>query len=51
VQELTRQVLSRGTEQISVSTEENKALARRSWELVSQHNPALLDEVYAADLV
>jgi steroid delta-isomerase-like uncharacterized protein len=30
-------------------SEENKALARRSWELVD--NPDLLDEVYAADLV
>ncbi len=32
-------------------SEENKALARRSWELASQHNPDALEEVYAADLV
>ena len=32
-------------------SEESKALARRSWELVSQRNPDLLEEVYAADLV
>ena len=30
-------------------SEENKALARRSWEIVA--NPDLIDEVYAADLV
>jgi hypothetical protein len=30
-------------------SEENEALARRSWELVSQHNPDALEEVYAAD--
>ena len=36
---------------IGMSTEENKALARRSWELASQHNPDALEEVYAADLV
>ena len=30
-------------------SEENKALARRSWEIVD--NPDLIDEVYAADLV
>ncbi len=34
-----------------MSAEENKDLARRSWELVSQGNPDLLEEVYAADLV
>jgi steroid delta-isomerase-like uncharacterized protein len=32
-------------------SEENKALARRSWELASQHNPDAIEEVYAADLV
>jgi steroid delta-isomerase-like uncharacterized protein len=32
-------------------SEENKDLARRSWELVSQRNPDLLEEVYAADIV
>jgi steroid delta-isomerase-like uncharacterized protein len=31
--------------------EENKALARRSWELANQHNLDLIDEVYAPDLV
>lgn len=30
-------------------SDENKNLARRSWEVL--HNPDLLDEVYAADLV
>jgi steroid delta-isomerase-like uncharacterized protein len=30
-------------------SDENKALARRAWELAD--NPDLLDEVYAADLV
>jgi hypothetical protein len=28
-------------------SEENTALAQRSWELVSQHNPDALEEVYA----
>ncbi len=32
-------------------SEENKDLARRSWEIVSQRNPDLLEEVYAADIV
>ncbi len=32
-------------------SEENKDLARRSWELVGQHNPDAFDEVYAADAV
>jgi steroid delta-isomerase-like uncharacterized protein len=32
-------------------SEENKAIAQRSWELASQHNPDALEEVYAADLV
>jgi steroid delta-isomerase-like uncharacterized protein len=49
VQGLTRQVLRRGTEQISVSAEENKALARRSWEAAV--NLDILDEVYAPDVV
>jgi hypothetical protein len=34
---------------MSSISEENKALARRSWEIVD--NPDLVDEVYAADLV
>ena len=35
-----------------MSTEENKALARRSWEIVSPDNlDLLLEEVYASDLV
>jgi steroid delta-isomerase-like uncharacterized protein len=32
-------------------SEENKDLARRSWEIVSQRNPDLLEEAYAADIV
>lgn len=32
-------------------SEENKALARRSWEIVSQRDPDALEEVYAADSV
>ena len=32
-------------------SEDNKALAQRSWEIVSQRNPDLLEEVYAADIV
>ncbi len=32
-------------------SEENKALARRSWELVSQRDPDALEEVYTADTV
>ena len=32
-------------------SEENKALARRSWELVSQRNPDAIEEVYSADTV
>ena len=32
-------------------SEQNKAIAQRSWELASQHNPDALEEVYAADLV
>ncbi len=32
-------------------SEANKDLARRSWEIVSQRNPDLLEEVYAADIV
>jgi predicted ester cyclase len=31
--------------------EENKSLAHRPWEPVSQHNPDALEEVYAANLV
>jgi steroid delta-isomerase-like uncharacterized protein len=32
-------------------SEQNKAIAQRSWELASQHNPDALEEVFAADLV
>lgn len=32
-------------------SEDNKALARHSWELASQHDPDALEEVYAGDLV
>jgi steroid delta-isomerase-like uncharacterized protein len=32
-------------------SEENKALARRSWEIVSQRNPDLIEEFYPPDLV
>ena len=50
VKELGRQVLSRGTtEEMSVSAEANKALARRAWELAD--NPDVLDEVYAPDVI
>ncbi len=35
----------------SSMSEEKKALAQRSWEIVSQRNPDLLEEVYAADIV
>ncbi len=38
-------------ERRSSMSEENKALARYSWEVVSQRNPDLLEEVYAADVV
>jgi steroid delta-isomerase-like uncharacterized protein len=51
VRELGRQVLSRRREQISISMEENKSLARRSWEIVSQRDLVPLEDVYAADLV
>ncbi len=34
-----------------MSAEENKALARRSWEIISQRNPDALEEVYTADTV
>jgi hypothetical protein len=35
-----------------MSTEENKDLARRSWEmLVNQQNPDVLDELYTPNLV
>ena len=34
-----------------MSAEENKALVRRSWEIVSQRNPALIEELYPPDLV
>jgi hypothetical protein len=32
-------------------SEENKALARRAWEIVSPDNVDLIEEVYAPDLV
>jgi steroid delta-isomerase-like uncharacterized protein len=32
-------------------SEENKALARRSWEIISQRNPDALEEVYTAETV
>ena len=32
-------------------SEENKTLARRSWEIISQRNPDALEEVYTADSV
>jgi steroid delta-isomerase-like uncharacterized protein len=38
-------------ERRSFMSKGNKDLARRSWELVSQRNPDLLEEVYAADIV
>ncbi len=31
--------------------EENKAIARRSWEIISQRNPEALEEVYAAGAI
>src|SRR5215210_778967 len=40
----------RGKEERSMS-EEKKALARRSWEIVNQHNPDLIDGSYNPDLV
>jgi predicted ester cyclase len=32
-------------------SEDNKALALRSWEIVNQKNPDIIDEVYAPDFV
>ena len=34
-----------------MSEAENKALARRSWEIVSERNPDALEEVYTTDTV
>jgi steroid delta-isomerase-like uncharacterized protein len=52
VQGLTRQVLSRGTEETSVSVEANKALARRWFEdLFNAGNLEVADEVIAPDHV
>jgi steroid delta-isomerase-like uncharacterized protein len=34
-----------------MSAQENKALARRSWEIVSQRNPDLIEEFYPAVFV
>ena len=51
--ELGRQVLSRGTEERSVSAEENKAVVRREMEEVFNHTGNLdaADEIYAPDYV
>ncbi len=38
-------------ERRSFMSEANKDLAQRSWEIVSQRNPDLLEEAYAADIV
>jgi steroid delta-isomerase-like uncharacterized protein len=52
VQELTRRVLSRDTEEASVSAEENKAVARRWFEeLFNQGNLEVADEIIAPDHV
>jgi steroid delta-isomerase-like uncharacterized protein len=34
-----------------LSVEENRALARRSWEIVNQRNPDLIEEFYPAEFV
>jgi len=34
-----------------MSAEENRALAQRSWEIVSQRNPDLIEEYYPPDFV
>ena len=34
-----------------MSVEENRALARRSWEIVSQRNPDLIEEFYPPEFV
>ena len=34
-----------------MSTEENKAQALRSWEIVNQRNPHLIEEIYPPDFV
>ena len=34
-----------------MSAEENKDLARRSWEIVNQRNPDLIEEFYPPDFV
>jgi steroid delta-isomerase-like uncharacterized protein len=43
-------MLRKREKEISVS-EENKALARQSWEIVNQRNPDLIEEVYPPDFV
>ena len=52
VKELGRQVLSRGiTEEIGISAEENKAIARQGYEAINQNNLDALDEVFASDII
>src|SRR5215212_1544528 len=52
VRELGRQVLRKGTEEASGSAEENKAVARRSWEeVVNQRNLNAIEEIYAPNFV
>jgi hypothetical protein len=34
-----------------MSAEENRALAQRSWEIVSQRNPDLIEEFYPPEFV
>ncbi len=34
-----------------MSAEENKTIARRTWEIVNQRNPDLIEEFYAPDFV
>jgi steroid delta-isomerase-like uncharacterized protein len=52
VKELGRQVLSRrGGEEMSLSANENKALARRWADIFNQDNLDLVEEIYASDSV
>jgi steroid delta-isomerase-like uncharacterized protein len=50
-QATTRRGKSGWKEQRESISEENKALARRSWEIINQHNPDLMDEMYTPDFV